>query len=235
MAGELPFAFLAGVLSVVTPCVLPLVPTYLSMITGVEASRLGESGTARRVVLGSVPFFVGFTAVFVALGAFAAAVVEVVDKQSQTRIAGFVLVVFGLAFAGLLPLPKRIVGGGLLVRARDRGSGALLGGAFAICAAPCIGPVLGSVLVLAGEDGSVLEACVVLAAYSLGIAASFVAVGVAFARTMGTFRWLRDRWQVVQVASGAVLVAVGLLLFFDRDGWLQAQLNRLLNVFGAGV
>jgi cytochrome c-type biogenesis protein len=235
MAGELPFAFLAGVLSVVTPCVLPLVPVYLSAVTGVEASRLGQAGTARRILLGSLPFFLGFTAVFVALGAFAAAVVEVVDKQNQTRIAGFVLVVFGLAFAGLLPLPERIVGGGLLARARERGSGALLGGAFALCAAPCIGPVLGSVLVLAGEDGSVLEACVVLAAYSLGIAAAFAGVGVAFARTMGTLRWLRDRWPVVQAASGAVLVAVGLLLFFDRDGWLQAQVNRLLNVFGAGV
>ena len=235
MLSELPFAFLAGVLSVITPCVLPLVPAYLSTVTGVESTRLGRPGTGRRVVLGSLPFFLGFTAVFVTLGAFAAAVIEVVDKQNQAHIAGFVLVVFGLAFAGLLPLPKRIVGATLLARARARGSGALLGGAFAVCAAPCIGPVLGSVLVLAGDDGSVLEACVVLTAYSLGIAAAFAAVGVAFARTMGTFRWLRDRWPVVQVVSGAVLVAVGLLLFFDRDGWLQAQLNRVLNVLGGGV
>ena len=235
MAGELPFAFLAGLLSVVTPCVLPLVPVYLSTLSGVEAGELGRRGTAWRVLRGSLPFFLGFSTVFVALGAFAAAIVEVVDKQSQTRIAGFVLVVFGLAFAGLLPLPDRVLGGGLLARARAQGSGALLGGAFAVCAAPCIGPVLGSVLVVAGEDGSVLEACVVLAAYSAGIAAAFAAAGIGFARTMGAMRWLRDRWRVVQAVSGVILVAVGLLLFFDRDGWLQVAFNRALRLVGLGV
>lgn len=235
MAGELSFAFAAGLLSVVTPCVLPLVPVYLSTLSGVEAGQLGRGGTARRVLTGSLPFFLGFSAVFVALGAFAAAVIEIVDKQNQTRIAGFVLVVSGLAFAGLLPLPERIVGAGLLARARARGSGAVLGGAFAVCAAPCIGPVLGSVLFVAGEDGSVLDASVVLAAYSAGIVAAFAAVGVSFARTMGALRWLRDRWRVVQAVSGTILVAVGLLLFFDRDGLLQVAFNRMLRLVGLGV
>jgi cytochrome c-type biogenesis protein len=235
VAGELPFAFLAGLLSVVTPCVLPLVPVYLSTLSGVEPSRLGRPDSVRRVLTRSLPFFLGFAAVFVTLGAFAAAIVEVVDKREQTRIAGFVLVVFGLAFAGLLPFPERIVGGTLLGRAREQGSGALLGGAFALCAAPCIGPVLGSVLIVAGEGGSVGDAAIVLAAYSAGIAAAFAAAGIAFTRTMGAFRWLRDRWTVVQAVSGGILIAVGLLLFFDRDGWLQIAFNRALRLIGLGV
>jgi cytochrome c-type biogenesis protein len=235
MAGGLGVAFLAGLLSVVTPCVLPLVPGYLSTVSAVEAGRLGAPGTALRVVRSSVPFFLGFTVVFVALGALAASAADVIDKRAQTQIAGFVLIVFGLAFAGLLPLPERIVAPGLLSRARERRSSPLLGAAFAVCAAPCIGPVLASVLVLAGDAGSVARACLLLTAYSAGIAAAFIAAGVAFARAMSAFRWLRNRWRVIQVVSGCMLVAFGLLLFFERDWWLQVAVNRFLNVFGLGV
>jgi cytochrome c-type biogenesis protein len=235
MAGSVALAFLAGLVSVVTPCVLPLVPGYLSTVSAVEAGRLGTPGTAGRVARASVPFFLGFTVVFVALGASAAAVADTVDKQAQAEIAGFILVVFGLGFAGLLPLPERVVAPGLLTRARERRSSPLLGAAFAVCAAPCIGPVLASVLLLAGDAGSMLRACVLLTAYSAGIAAAFLAAGVGFARAMATFRWLRDRWRVVQVVSGFVLVAFGLLLFFGRDWWLQVAFNRVLNAVGLGV
>src|SRR4051812_32549773 len=142
MAEKLPVAFLAGLISVVTPCVLPLVPGYLSAVSAVDVDRLGERGSGRRVVLASLPFIAGFTVVFVVLGAGAAAVASVVAKQTQTQIAGFFLVVIGLAFAGLLPFPERAVAPGLLQNARRGGSSALLGGAFAVCAAPCIGTVL---------------------------------------------------------------------------------------------
>jgi Cytochrome c biogenesis protein len=103
MAEKLPIAFLAGLLSVVTPCVLPLVPGYLAAISSVDVSALGARGSARRVVRASIPFIAGFTAVFVLLGAGAAAIASVVPKATQTQIAGFVLVVIGLAFIGLLP------------------------------------------------------------------------------------------------------------------------------------
>jgi cytochrome c biogenesis protein CcdA len=117
---------------------------------------------------------------------------------------------------------------GLLAGARKRGSGALLGGAFAVCAAPCIGTVLAAVLVLASNTGTLLKGAVLLAAYALGLAAAFLLAGVAFARAMGAFRWLRDRYTVIQVTSGIVLVALGLLLFFHRDWWLHVALNRAL-------
>jgi cytochrome c-type biogenesis protein len=232
MGARLAISFAVGFASVVTPCVLPLVPGYLAAVSGVEAGRLGERGTARRVVASSLPFVLGFTVVFVALGAGAAAIGSVVSGNAQTEIAGFVLVVLGLAFMGLLPVPERVMAPGLLAGARRRGSGALLGGAFAVCAAPCIGTVLAAVLVLASNTGTVLKGAVLLAAYALGLAAAFLLAGVAFARAMGAFRWLRDRYAVIQVVSGVVLVVLGLLLFFHRDWWLHVALNRALDDLG---
>ena len=232
MGGRLPIAFIAGFASVITPCVLPLVPGYLSALSSVEPGRLGERDTVRRVVVASVPFIVGFTAVFVLLGAGAAAIGNTVSAQAQTEIAGFVLVVLGLAFLGLLPVPERVVAPGLLAGAHRRGSGALLGGAFAVCAAPCIGTVLAAVLVLASDTGTALKGAALLAAYALGLGAAFIAAGVAFTRAMSAFRWLRDRYHLIQMVSGAILVALGLLLFFHRDWWLHVAVNRALDAIG---
>lgn len=227
-------AFAAGFLSFLAPCVLPLVPGYLSAVSSVQADELGRPGAARRVVLSSLPFVAGLVAVFVLLGAGAAAVgLSIARNQFLLQeIAGFVLVVFGLVFMGLLPWPQRLVGAGLVQGARSRGSGFLLGGAFAVCAAPCIGPVLGSILVLAGDSGTVLEGSALLAVYALGLAVPFLAAAALFVPAMGVFRWIRDHYVVLQVGSGAVLVALGLLLFFDRFWWLQVYLSRFFRFVG---
>jgi cytochrome c-type biogenesis protein len=235
MAEKLPIAFLAGLASVVTPCVLPLVPGYLAAVSAVGVDELGRRGTARRVVASSLPFIAGFTVVFVVLGAGAAAIASVVAKTTQTQIAGFFLVLIGLGFLGLLPWPERAVAPGLLDAARRRGSGALLGGAFAVCAAPCIGTVLASILVLASSTGTIARGVVLLVAYSLGLGAAFVAAGVAFAQAMTAFRWVRDHYWVLRVLSGVVLVALGLLLFFHRDWWLRELLNELMSKIGLGT
>jgi cytochrome c-type biogenesis protein len=232
MGVRLVVAFVAGFASVITPCVLPLVPGYLSALSSVETGRLGERGSARRVVVASLPFILGFTVVFVVLGAGAAAIGNTVSGNAQKEIAGFVLVVVGLAFVGLLPVPERVLAPGLLAGASRRGSGALLGGAFAVCAAPCIGTVLAAVLVLASDTGTLLKGAALLAVYALGLGAAFVVAGIAFSRAMSTFRWLRDRYTVIQVASGLMLVALGLLLFFHRDWLLHVALNRALDAIG---
>lgn len=235
MAEKLPVAFLAGLISVITPCVLPLVPGYLAAVSSVEVGALGQRGSARRVVVASLPFIAGFTAVFVVLGAGAAAIASVVPKATQTQIAGFVLVVIGFAFVGLLPWPKSTVAPNLLQGARKTGSSALLGGAFAVCAAPCIGTVLASILVLASSSGTVLRGVMLLVAYSLGLGAAFLAAGVAFAHAMRAFRWVRDHYAIVQGLSGATLVVLGLLLFFHRDAWLRDGLNQALSHVGLGT
>ena len=234
MLGRVPVAFLAGFVSFLAPCVLPLVPGYLSTVSAVEAGRLGEHGVARRVVVASLPFLAGFTAIFVLLGAAAGALGSVLSRTAEYEIAGFIMVVFGLTFAGLLPWPNRLVAPGLLTRARDTGSRALLGVAFGACALTCISPVLVPILALAGGT-DVLRGSVLLAVYSLGLAIPFVLAGLVFARAMGAFRWLRDHYTAIRFVSGLFLVALGLLLLFDREWWLNSALNRVLNVVGLGA
>ncbi len=230
----IPVSFLAGLVSFLAPCVLPLVPGYLSAVSAVDADKLGEPGNARRVVVASVPFVLGFTTFFVLLGTGAALVGGrlLADQFLLERIAGFVLVVFGLALMGLLPWPERLLGAGLVQGAQDRGSRFLLGGAFAVCAAPCIGPVLAATLVLAGSSETAAEGAVLLAFYSLGLAVPFVLAGAVFSRAMGAFRWVRDHYRVVQVVGGGMMVALGLLLFFERFYVLRVYLNRFLDRVG---
>jgi cytochrome c-type biogenesis protein len=232
--GRIPVAFVAGFVSVLTPCVLPLVPGYLSAISAVEANRLGERGVARRVVVSSLPFILGFTLVFVLLGAAAAAIGGVVSPDRQLEIAGLVLVVLGFVFMGLLPWPERVIAPGLLTGAHRQGSSFLLGGAFAVCAAPCIGTVLAGILVLAADSRTVVRGSLLLIAYSAGLAFAFLLAGIAFARAMAVFRWVRDHYLVIQRVSGAVLVVLGLLLFFHRDWWLRVALNSALDAVGLG-
>lgn len=140
----------------------------------------------------------------------------------------------GLSFAGLLPLAERLLLPGLVGRARGTRSSVLLGGAFGVCAAPCIGPVPASILVLAGNTSTVGQGALLLTAYSVGLAVPFLLAGIAFARSMAAFRWLRDRYTLIQTASGAVLVAVGLPLFFDRFWWLSIAVNRVFEAVGLG-
>src|SRR5215213_7511196 len=220
MLTRIPVAYLAGLLSIAFPCVLPLVPGYLSSVAGVEAGRLGEHGVGRRVVVASIPFVLGFTVVFVVLGAVAAALGGLVDAQRRAEFAGFVLVLLGLE---------------LVTGARRRGSNALLGAAFAVVAAPCIGAVLASILVLAADADTVVRGAILLAAYSLGLGSAFLLIGVAFARAMTAFRWIRDHYVAIRVVSGLTLVALGLLLFFHRDWWLRVALNRVLSEVGLGT
>jgi len=228
--GDVSLAFVAGIVSFLAPCVLPLVPGYLSAISAVSADQLGEPGQATRVVRASLPFLLGLTLVFVLIGV-GASLIGGRDQFLLKEIAGFVLVVFGLAFMGLLPWPERLLGGNLLTGAQASGSRFLLGGAFAVCAAPCIGPVLAGILVLAGSSTTALEGGLLLTAYSAGLAVPFLLAGVAFTRMMAVFRWLRDHYRVIQVVGGGVMVTYGLLLFFNRDYIVNIYLNRLLERF----
>jgi cytochrome c-type biogenesis protein len=227
-------AFGAGFVSFLAPCVLPLVPGYLSAVSSIEAERLGEPGAARRVVVSSLPFVGGLVTVFVLLGAGAAAIgISFTSNQFlMEQIAGFVLIVFGFAFMGLLPWPQRLLGAGLVQDARRQGSGFLLGGAFAICAAPCISPVLGSILVLAGDSNTVWEGSVLLAVYALGLAIPFLIAAALFAPAMGAFRRVRDHYVAIQFVSGLILVSLGALLFAGEFWRLRVYINRIFDALG---
>ena len=234
MEAKIPLAFAAGLVSFATPCVLPLVPGYLATVSGGE---VGAGG--RRVFLASMPFVAGFTTVFVGLGAAAAAAGGLVGENRRLLlgVAGLFVVALGFAFMGLLPLPwfDRLAAPGLVESARGSGSSALLGAAFGLCAAPCVGPVLGSILALASEGQTVAQGTILLLVYSTGLALPFLAVGLGFDRVLGASRWLRDRYGAFRLVSGALLVFVGLLLFFDRFWWLNVAVNRVFEFFRIGV
>jgi cytochrome c-type biogenesis protein len=226
--------FLLGFASIAFPCVLPLVPGYLSAVSAVEAKRLGDPGVGRRVALASIPFIAGFSVVFVALGAAANLIASVISEETKQALAGFILVVAGLAFMGLLPLTDRLVAGGLIEGARSRGSRVLLGGAFAVCAAPCVGPFLAEAFAAASNSETVLRGSAWLAAYSAGLGVAFLLIAVFFVRGMAFFRWMRDHYRWFSLVGGAILVGLGLLLFFDEFWRVQAYTHRFLEAVGLG-
>jgi cytochrome c-type biogenesis protein len=216
-------AFGAGFVSFGTPCVLPLVPAYLSAV-GVRP------GGSRRSLAAAVPFVLGFSVVFVAMGILAGlAGGELADHREQlAKLSGIVIVAMGLVMLGLIPVP-------LLERslapavepARRSGSPLLLGGAFALCFTPCVTPVLASLLALSASVGTTAKAAGLLAAYAAGLALPFLIAAVALGRTMSAFRLLRDRYDLVRGLSGVVLVAAGLLVFFDRTYILNGWVNHM--------
>jgi cytochrome c-type biogenesis protein len=236
VGGEVAVAFAAGLLSFATPCVLPLVPGYLSVVAGLEADALsaGGRGASRRVVLATVPFVIGFTVVFALAGAAAGAFGSAADawRPVLVKAAGLLIVAMGFALMGLLTVPfvERLVAPEPGARARR--SPLLLGAAFALCFAPCLGPVLASLLALASSQETAGRGAALLTVYSAGLALPFFAVGAAYGHVMGAFRWLRDRQATVRVISGAVLVGIGLLLFFDELWRLNVPINRLLQAVG---
>lgn len=221
-------AFLAGLLSFVTPCVLPLVPSFLSAVSALEPSQFNSQDSARRMLVSLAPFVFGFTVVFVGLGDATASATSFLNREALNMVSGFVLIVVALALIGLIPTPTATALPTLLVGARRSGSRLLLGGAFAICSAPCIGPVLATALVLAGSSANVSRASLLLMFYSLGIALPLVACAVAFTRAMRGLRWLRDHHYAIRSLSSVLIGGVGVLLFIDRFWWVQVGVNRTL-------
>lgn len=216
-------AFGAGLVSFATPCVLPLVPAYLSAI-GIRP------GGVRGSLIAALPFVIGFSAVFVVMGVLAGlAGGTLVDHREQlSKLSGIVIVAMGLAMLGLVPIPliDRTMAP-VVEPARRTGSPLLLGGAFGLCFTPCVTPVLASLLALSASAGTAAHAAWLLFAYAAGLALPFLLAAVALARTMSVFRVVRDRYDLVRAFSGVVLVAAGLLVFFDRTYILNGWVNNV--------
>ena len=216
-------AFGAGLVSFATPCVLPLVPAYLSAI-GVRP------GGVRGSLIAALPFVIGFSAVFVLMGVLAGlAGGTLADHREQlSKLSGIVIVAMGLAMLGLVPIPliDRTMAPAV-EPARRTGSPLLLGGAFGLCFTPCVTPVLASLLALSASAGTAAHAAWLLFAYAAGLALPFLLAAVALARTMSVFRVVRDRYDLVRAFSGVVLVAAGLLVFFDRTYILNGWVNNV--------
>jgi cytochrome c-type biogenesis protein len=169
--------------------------------------------------------------VFVLFGALVGAAGSALDdwRDEVARASGILVVAMGLIIAGALPLPALP---GLTAGERRPHSAMLLGGAFALSWTPCVGPVLAAVLALASTRGGAAQAALLLGAFAAGLAVPLIACAVAFDRAIGAASFLRDRYAVIRVVSGIVLVVLGLLVFFDRTWWLSVAVNRALRAVG---
>lgn len=212
-------AFGAGLLSFLSPCVLPLFPSYLSFITGMSVDRLASdvtAGSRRRVMLHSLTFIVGFSLVFIALGAsFSAAGQFLLDYREWIRMGGgLLIIVFGLYITGLLRIG--IFGRTRQLGLRTKPAGYVgtfaVGVTFAIGWTPCVGPILGSILSLAGTAETVGKGVGLLLAYSTGLAVPFFLSSLALGGFLKFFKRYRAVMPVVERAAGVLLVVVGLLV-----------------------
>ena len=219
-------AFVAGLLSFISPCVLPLIPGYVSFISGLSLEEMrevsdGRAAAARRhVLVASIVFVLGFSLVFISLGASASAIGDFLGRRLPLlgKIAGALIIVLGLHTAGVfrikwLEYEKR-------VQTRERPTsllGALLVGvAFAFGWTPCIGPILGGILVIAGRQDSVLEGVKLLAVYSAGLGIPFVATSVAVNQFFAASARIRRYFKTVEIVSGVLLIGIGVLIFTDQ-------------------
>jgi cytochrome c-type biogenesis protein len=247
-------AFGAGIISFLSPCVLPLVPGYLSMVSGLSAAELA-AGRTGGVPLGRLGrdiglFVAGFTVVFVALGAAASGIGHLLGshKQELTEVSGGVVLALGAVLllasapaavwsrvgAGPRALAVRVLGERRLPVPADACAAPVLGMAFGFAWTPCIGPVLGAVTALAAAKGTLVGGVVLLFAYSLGLGVPFVVTGLAFGRLTALYARARRGLRVVQLVGGLVLIAFGVLLVSDQLGWLASEMQQLMRHVGLG-
>lgn len=210
---SLPIAFAAGVLSFLSPCVLPMVPVYLANLAG--ASSLSVQASRWHIFLHAISFVVGFSMVFISLGASAGLIGTVVPAGLLHRIAGTLLLVFGLYLLAAAKLPwlnyEMRLG-------RSFGSSTgylrsiLVGAVFSLAWTPCVGPILAGILSLASSSQTAWQGVYLLSAYSLGLGLPFIAVGLALGTAVPLIKWLNRHANIILLLSGLLLMAVGILM-----------------------
>lgn len=239
---QLPLAFASGLISVFSPCVLPLMPAYLSLISGVSVAELGKGANDRaqraRVMEACFGFVSGFSMVFIVLGASAFALGRVLRvwrldlfgyEIGIAQLAGVVIIVFGLHMMGIFKI------GWLLRDTRfqlDMGTPGFfgsftVGAGFGFGWSPCIGPILGAVLTLAGSRDTVFEGITLLAVYSAGLAVPFLLAGWSIDHFFTAFARIKKHFRTLEIGSGVMLIGVGILLATNQLGWFNANFTFL--------
>jgi cytochrome c-type biogenesis protein len=228
-------AFLAGIISFVSPCVLPLIPAYLSFVSGLSIEQMKSEDdrwkVTRKVSLNAFLFILGFSVVFVSLGASATFLGSFLRSNSFlfNKIAGMVIVIFGLHLLGIFRIPwlyyeKRF-------HTKDRTLGILtpfiLGLAFAFGWTPCVGPILAGVLLLASNQDTIFKGMILLASYSAGLGIPFLVAGVGFNLFLDFFQKAKKHFRAIEAVSGLFLILIGVLIFFGSFGFISEFLYKL--------
>jgi cytochrome c-type biogenesis protein len=233
-------AFAAGMLSFLSPCVLPLVPGYLSLMTGLSATELAGSVKTRtdtaKVLRSTLLFVAGFTIVFVAYGVGATAIGQLLQDNQVlfNRVSGVLIILLGLFLAGLISP---------LVLQRERRfhvspsklgvfAPPVMGMAFAFGWSPCIGAVLGPILTAASQGNTATQGAILLFFYSLGLGVPFVGSGLAFGKLTGTFAWVKRHFGIINFVAGMLLVAFGVLLLTNRVYEISQRMVDLMDRLG---
>jgi len=241
-------AFGAGLLSFISPCVLPLIPGYLSYVSGLSLDEMRgvpavaggvavarPSGMRRHIVISSLAFILGFSLVFVSLGAAASAIGQFLASQQAlfSRIAGAVIIMFGLHTMGVLRIEWLYQEKRVHTSRKPAGvfGAGLVGIAFAFGWTPCIGPILAGILAVAGSQDTVGQGVRLLAVYSLGLGVPFLATALMIERFLGAMSRIRRHYHTIELVSGALLVVIGVLIFTNRFTVIAQWLTPYLPVF----
>ncbi len=220
-------AFAGGLLSFLSPCVLPLVPIYLGYLTGAGAGNRDievEQGRLFTLAHG-IAFVVGFSLVFVAWGAIGGTLGDIVRNEWFLRIGGILVVIMGLHLIGVIKIPFLYMEKRLEYQRKGNPnvlSSALVGATFGAGWTPCVGPILGAILGLAAVQGGAAEGASLLAVYSLGLGIPFLLAALGLGQASQLIRKMGPYLRYVEIGSGALLIAVGMLIFFDRFTELNA-------------
>jgi len=215
-------AFFAGLISFLSPCVLPLVPGYVSMISGagVEELKSPQSQLMRRVMVNSIGFILGFSIVFVTLGAISTEVGQIAARYKHTLsiVAGVVIIIFGLHLTGIFKIKALYTDTRMhSVKGSSTPIGAfVIGFAFAFGWTPCLGPILTVILGFASQEDTLVKGILLLALYSLGLAVPFLLTSVLMERFLKFYSRFRSHMHALEVASGVLMIALGVLLVLGR-------------------
>ena len=229
-------AFAVGLVSFVSPCVLPLVPGYLSTISGVSFSDIEAGKAKREVLVPALLFCFAFSLMFVALGMTATGLGQTLQDHRLLlrQISGVVIALLGVFFIATLFVSRlnRDWRPEALLSHAGTGGPIVAGVAFAVAWLPCTGPTLGAVLTAASNESTVSEGGVLLAFYALGLAVPFILSALAFSRVSGLFRFFRDHYAVITVVSGAILIAMGVLLYTNELTRLNGDVLNWMDDLG---
>ncbi|NIM97500.1 MAG: cytochrome c biogenesis protein CcdA [candidate division Zixibacteria bacterium] len=227
-------AFTAGIISFISPCVLPLIPGYLSFISGVSLEEMKggdrKSGALKKVSLNTLLFVLGFSFVFTAMGASATFIGEFLLSKLAlfNKIAGVIIVVLGLHIMGLFRISFLNYEKRFHTKTKPLGplGSFVVGLAFAFGWTPCIGPILGGILLLASNQDTVGKGIVLLSSYSLGLGIPFFITAVSFNTFLGVFGWVKKHFRTVEIVSGLLLVTIGFLIFIGSFSYVAGLFNQ---------